>query len=792
MSLPSATTSQAATVASTSQAGTASSSDGGAVSVGKTVSIGKTGRVLSSDSLAQTASASSAPSAKRWALSAVWGAASHAQGAAVAAGGAAKSVIRRNRSSSSWYKQRQRLRGSVFEAYKWLCGPFLGNFDDMHADPEDEQKERQYEDDSRKKYEEGGRRQKYLDMPVGSLPNELGYTRNKENGKAKNAVDVIRKLNPVAEAAAKVAQDHPDIFLNDLWEVIQVNVEVEGGQMKKKLKGQVIIDQLSPDGPPGDINRLMGWRVPNFEDVDDDELRKDESKLRRTNSGRALIKEVQEAKNYMKLKRALTDRKAAGWSNKRPQLHTLEVIGCGLLEVPPVLREVSTLRHLKLSHNNIKLLTEEWLWPEDERPVVESQYHAKNDHLTGDAAAEVTEHYGDGIPCYLCEPEEGEDSKKFKLIDKVPDHPMKWWETMWVREEVANDDMIRPEAEFWKTIRPQKPDDDEAITDWLLTYPDGDGGRVLTYPMELAGCLVVCQEELELRGSGSVVSGVEYKMIEAKREFPHLEHLFLDWNSIYSIEVQALSGGVVATLQVLNLSHNQLNVLPSDFMQGARELRYLDLTGNERIRIIPDTVMECSKLELLFLTHNSIEQLPPIKKEDAFGRNCKRLKRLRKLFVAYNRLTELPEDIGDCGKLEKIRLSHNCIREMPRSLLKLRHTLQEFAFVGNPLQQPLLDGADIETNMHFFEDYWMQRDSAEGAEDAARTPALATAGTAGSKDLSPEASASRGSSPAFGTGRTLALDMETSGQSAEVDVIHKPSHVGRFEVNPRGAAHRRE
>jgi len=660
------------------------------------------------------------------------------------AGGAAKEVIQHKRERSSWYKRRQQVRSSMVKVQKWLCGPFLGMFDDMHADADDEREERQYAEDVCEEYKEAGRGHRYLDLPVGSLPDEKGYSRKIDNWQANNPEPKLINVHV-----------GPDIFLNDMWEVILVNIESDGVTKKKKA-GQLIIDQLSPYGPPGDINKMMRWPVPQDLDADEEAVR-----------------------NYQKLMKALTDTKApgrAGWT-RRPRLHSLEIIGCRLLQVPPVLREVPTLRHLRLSHNEIKLLTEEWLWPEDDRPVFERQYVAKNDHLTGSEAEQVQESFSDGIPCYRCEVADVENNN-YRIIEKLPDQQMRWWETKWGRREVPHDHVLKPEDTVWKKIRPQRPDEEEAITDWLLAWPQGDDGPILAYPMELAGLPVISRQELEVRRTGSVISGVEPNEIKGSRDLPALEHLFLDWNSIYSIEVQALSGGVVAKLQVLNLSHNQLNVLPSDFMEGARELRYLDLTGNEKIRTIPDTVMACSKLELLFLTHNAIERLPPIRKVDAFGRSCKRLKRLRKLFVAYNRLAELPEDIGECGKLEKIRLSHNCIREMPRSLLKLRCTLQEFAFVGNPLQQPLKDGASIETNMGFFEDYWRQRDAAEepvalGGEDTF-------------------------SLPAFGKGTDLSLTRDFQAAAAardqedEVDVIHRPSNIGRFEANPRGPSHRRE
>ena len=69
-----------------------------------------------------------------------------------------------------------------------------------------------------------------------------------------------------------------------------------------------------------------------------------------------------------------------------------------------------------------------------------------------------------------------------------------------------------------------------------------------------------------------------------------------------------------------------------------------------------------------------------------------RLKGLRKLTASYNLLTRLPESIGECVLLEKIRVVDNEITVMPHSLLQLWKrkggALEELLVDGNPLVQP--------------------------------------------------------------------------------------------------------
>lgn len=148
------------------------------------------------------------------------------------------------------------------------------------------------------------------------------------------------------------------------------------------------------------------------------------------------------------------------------------------------------------------------------------------------------------------------------------------------------------------------------------------------------------------------------------------------------------------TLEVLDLSDNQLSALPDDLPRLHR-LRVL-FASNNRFTTVPAVLGQCQRLEMigfkanqittvpapalpprlrwLTLTDNQISALP-----DAIGR-CTRL---QKLLLAGNRLTALPESLLDCHALELLRVSANAIATLPDGLLDLPR-LSWVAVAGNP------------------------------------------------------------------------------------------------------------
>jgi len=148
------------------------------------------------------------------------------------------------------------------------------------------------------------------------------------------------------------------------------------------------------------------------------------------------------------------------------------------------------------------------------------------------------------------------------------------------------------------------------------------------------------------------------------------------------------------TLEVLDLSGNQLSELPPDLARLHR-LRILFCSDN-RFTQLPPALGACAQLEMvgfkanpiadvpgaalppalrwLILTDNRIETLP-----DEIGR-CTRL---QKLMLAGNRLRELPPSLAHCTALELLRISANDFATLPPVLDQLPH-LTWLAAGGNP------------------------------------------------------------------------------------------------------------
>ncbi len=148
------------------------------------------------------------------------------------------------------------------------------------------------------------------------------------------------------------------------------------------------------------------------------------------------------------------------------------------------------------------------------------------------------------------------------------------------------------------------------------------------------------------------------------------------------------------TLEILDLSNNQLSSLPSDFGRLYR-LKILFLTNNHFSQI-PQVIADCIHLNTisfkanrissiaeavfpvatrwLILTDNQINKLP-----DCIGE----LAGLQKLMLAGNKLTELPATLAQCSRLQLLRISANQLTCLPDWLLQMPE-LAWLAFAGNP------------------------------------------------------------------------------------------------------------
>ena len=148
------------------------------------------------------------------------------------------------------------------------------------------------------------------------------------------------------------------------------------------------------------------------------------------------------------------------------------------------------------------------------------------------------------------------------------------------------------------------------------------------------------------------------------------------------------------SLEVLNLSQNQLSSLPDD-LGRLKKLRILFASDNQFTHL-PAVLGECSQLSMigfkanqietvdaaafpavlrwLILTDNRITELPA---------SLGQCERLQKLMLSGNRLSNLPETMANCSRLEMIRLASNAFQILPDGLLRLPR-LSWLAFAGNP------------------------------------------------------------------------------------------------------------
>ena len=157
------------------------------------------------------------------------------------------------------------------------------------------------------------------------------------------------------------------------------------------------------------------------------------------------------------------------------------------------------------------------------------------------------------------------------------------------------------------------------------------------------------------------------------------------------------------SLEVLNLSQNQLSTLPDDLGQ-LKKLRIFFASDNQFTHL-PAVLGECPQLSMIGFKANQIETVDPAafpavlrwliltdNRIAALPASLGHCERLQKLMLSGNRLRHLPETMTNCTRLEMIRLASNAFETLPDELLRLPR-LSWLAFAGNPCS-PWSDGSD--------------------------------------------------------------------------------------------------
>ncbi len=148
------------------------------------------------------------------------------------------------------------------------------------------------------------------------------------------------------------------------------------------------------------------------------------------------------------------------------------------------------------------------------------------------------------------------------------------------------------------------------------------------------------------------------------------------------------------TLEILDLSHNQLSALPDD-LPRLQKLRILFCSDNPFTEL-PKVLGQCAQLTMIGFKANQIrtvpgESLPAAlrwlvltdNQIDALPGEIGRCTQLQKLMLAGNQLRALPPEMAACTRLELLRISANRLAELPEFLLSLPR-LSWLAYADNP------------------------------------------------------------------------------------------------------------
>lgn len=151
------------------------------------------------------------------------------------------------------------------------------------------------------------------------------------------------------------------------------------------------------------------------------------------------------------------------------------------------------------------------------------------------------------------------------------------------------------------------------------------------------------------------------------------------------------------SLEILDLSHNQLASLPKEFAK-LKKLKII-FASNNCFETLPEVLGQCDNLEMVGFKSNQIKHVPsnalPPKlrwliltdnRIDVLPDSLGERPRLQKLALAGNRLTTLPSTLSQLSNLELVRISANNLTECPDQLLSLPK-LAWFAFSGNPFSR---------------------------------------------------------------------------------------------------------
>ncbi|HHQ4599737.1 TPA: leucine-rich repeat-containing protein kinase family protein [Aeromonas veronii] len=148
--------------------------------------------------------------------------------------------------------------------------------------------------------------------------------------------------------------------------------------------------------------------------------------------------------------------------------------------------------------------------------------------------------------------------------------------------------------------------------------------------------------------------------------------------------LEQLRAGELCGARHLKLCEN-LTEFPSEILSLKETLEVLDLTGNQ-LSVLPDELAGFGKLRIIFCSENRFTELPEVlgrcpaltmvgfKANRIVTVSAKALPAgLRWLILTDNAIEHLPAELGQCDALQKLMLAGNRLRELPASLANCRN-----------------------------------------------------------------------------------------------------------------------
>jgi Leucine-rich repeat (LRR) protein len=140
--------------------------------------------------------------------------------------------------------------------------------------------------------------------------------------------------------------------------------------------------------------------------------------------------------------------------------------------------------------------------------------------------------------------------------------------------------------------------------------------------------------------------------------------------NLTSFPIEILS--LVDSLEILDLSDNQLKTLPAELKQLTK-LKII-FASNNLFETLPEILGLCKNLEMVGFKANKIKQVP----ENSLP------PKLRWLILTDNQITSLPDSLGERPKMQKLALAGNLLTQLPANLALL-HNLELVRISANQL-----------------------------------------------------------------------------------------------------------